>query len=202
MGMGSGPPGDRTPPPYNEAGEAAAAGFDPVSDPAVGCEPPGLVRQAGFTPHPVRMTQLEDRVILEYEEYGGRREVPLGSAAAVNGGTAAAADNGAGSAAEQSNLGRSVARYEGGTLVIETDRLLENYTSPNGNPVSDRTTTVETYRRMDDPDVGAALALEMVITDPAYLTGPWTLQWRKYYTPGYEFIPVDCRVPPVYRPPE
>ena len=64
------------------------------------------------------------------------------------------------------------------------------------------TTTVETYRRMDDPDVGAALAMEMVITDPAYLTGPWTLRWRKFYTPGYEFIRVDCRVPPVYRPPE
>ena len=44
----------------------------------------------------------------------------------------------------------------------------------------------------------AALAMEMVITDPAYLTGAWTLRWLKHYTPGYEFIPVDCRVPPVY----
>lgn len=187
MGMG-GPPGDRTPPPYNEAGTAAAAAFDPISDPVVACEPPGLVRQAGFTPHPVRMTQLEDRVILEYEEYGGRREILLDAQEPEG--------------TDHSNLGHSTARYAGETLVIETSRLLENYTSPNGNPVSDQITTVETYRRMDDPNVGAALAMQMVITDPAYLTGPWTLGWRKYYTPGYEFIRVDCRVPPVYRPPE
>ena len=187
MGMG-GPPGDRTPPPYNEVGTAAAAAFDPISDPVVACEPPGLVRQAGFTPHPVRMTQLEDRVILEYEEYGGRREILLDAQEPEG--------------TDHSNLGHSTARYEGETLVIETSRLLENYTSPNGNPVSDRITTVETYQRMDDPDVGAALAMQMVITDPIYMTGPWTLRWRKYYTPGYEFIRVDCRVPPVYRPPE
>ena len=187
MGMG-GPPGDRTPPPYNEVGTAAAAAFDPISDPVVACEPPGLVRQAGFTPHPVRMTQLEDRVILEYEEYGGRREILLDAQEPEG--------------TDHSNLGHSTARYEGETLVIESSRLLENYTSPNGNPVSDRINTVEIYQRMDDPDVGAALAMQMVITDPIYMTGPWTLRWRKYYTPGYEFIRVDCRVPPVYRPPE
>ena len=187
MGMG-GPPGDRTPPPFNETGTAMQARFDPVSDPAVNCEPPGLVRQAGFTPHPVRVTQHADRIILEYEEYGGRREVLLD----------AAAPNGAEPADELTNLGRSVARYEGDALVIETDRLLGHYTSPNGNPLSDRTTTVETYRRMDDPNIGAALAMEMVITDPGHLTGPWTLRWRKYYAPGYEFIRVDCRVPFTY----
>ena len=186
MGMGGGP-GDRTPPPYNEAGTTAAAAFDPVSDPVVGCKPPGLVRQAGFTPHPARMTQLEDRVILEYEEYGGRREILLDAPEPGD--------------VEHTNLGYSTARYNGDTLVIESSRLLENYTSPNGNPVSYQTSTVETYRRMDVPDIGAALAMEMVIADPAYLTGPWTLRWLKYYTPDYEFIPVDCRVPPVYRPP-
>ena len=186
-GMGGGP-GDRTPPPYNEAGAAAAAVFDPVSDPVVACVPPGLVRQAAFTPHPVRMTQLEDRIILEYEEYGGRREILLDTPLPED--------------VEHTHLGYSTARYDGDTLVIESGGLLENYTSPLGNPVSDQTTTVETYRRMDDPDIGAALALETVITDPAYLTGPWTLRWLKYHTPDYEFIPVDCRVPPVYQPPE
>ena len=187
MGMGGGP-GGRTPQPYNEVGTAAAAAFDPISDPAVACEAPGLVRQAGSTPHPARMTQLEDRIILEYEEYGGRREILLNAPAPGD--------------VEHTNLGYSTARYDGNTLVIETSRLLGNYTGPGGNPVSDQTTTVETYSRMDDPDIGAALAMEMVVTDPAYMTGPWTLRWLKYYTPDYEFIPVDCRVPPVYQPPE
>ena len=188
MGMGGGPGGGAQIP-YNEAGAAAAAAFDAISDPAVACEPPGLVRQAGSTPHPARMTQLDDRIILEYEEYGGRREILLDAQEP-------------GDDVEHTNLGYSIARYDGDTLVIESSRLLENYTGPGGSPLSDQTTTVETYRRMDDPDIGAALAMEMVITDPAYLTGPWARNWLKYYTPEYEFIPVDCRVPPVYQPPE
>jgi Family of unknown function (DUF6152) len=184
-----GPPGDRTPPPYNEAGTAMRAKFDPIGDPAVHCEAPGLVRQAGFTPHPVRITQETDHVIFDYEEYGGRRVIAL-----ANGNPAADGD-------EHTNLGRSVAHYEGDTLVIETTHLLGNYTSPLGNPLSDQATTVETYRRADDPKIGAALEMTMVITDPAYLAAPWTLRWKKYYTPGYEFIKVDCRVPYTYREP-
>ena len=87
----------------------------------------------------------------------------------------------------------------GDALIIESSHLLENYTGPQGNPVSEETTTVETYRRMDVPNIGAALAMDMVVTDPKYLTGPWTLSWQKFYTPGYEFIEVDCRVPYTYR---
>ena len=189
MGMGGGmggPPGaGRTPPSYNEPGSSAQGGFDPVSDPAVNCEPPGLVRQAGTTPHPVRVTQNSDHVILEYEEYGGRRVIYL--------------DGRGGESDEFTNLGHSVARYDGDTLVIESDRLLGNYTGPNGNPLSDQTTTVETYRRMDDPAMGPALVMEMIVTDPGYLTAPWSLSWQKYYSPGYEFIEFDCRVPLTYR---
>jgi hypothetical protein len=52
---------------------------------------------------------------------------------------------------------------------------------------------------MDDPDVGPALSMEMVITDPGHLAVPWTARWQKYYSPGYEFIEVDCRVTFTYR---
>lgn len=187
-GMGGGPPGQGNLPPFNELGAAMQAVFDPVSDPVVGCEDPGLVRQAGFTPHPVRVIQDDDRVILEYEEYGGRRVIYL--------------DGRGPETAEHTNLGHSVARYDGDTLVIETTQLLGHYTSPSGHPLSDRTTTVETYRRADDSDTGAALAMDMVVTDPGHLTAPWTLGWQKSYTPGYEFIDVDCIVPFTYREPE
>ncbi|MEE8238442.1 MAG: hypothetical protein V3S67_09035, partial [Gammaproteobacteria bacterium] len=154
----------------------------------VNCEPPGLVRQAGSTPHPVRVTQNDDQVILEYEEYGGRRVIDL---------------EGRGSESdERSNFGHSVAHYDGDSLVIETTQLLGNYTGPQGNPLSDQTVTVETYRRMDDPNIGAVLAMEMVVTDPGHLTAPWTVTWQKFYTLGYEFIEVDCRVPFTYREPD
>lgn len=183
-----GPPSMGPPPPYNELGRAMQAKFDPISDPAVHCEDPGLVRQAAATPHPVRITQEADRVIFEYEEYGGRRVVYL--------------DGRQSSSDAPSKLGRSVGHYDGDTLVVESTGLLENYTSPLGNPLSNETTTVETYRRADDPDIGAAVEMQMVITDPKYLTAPWTVGWKKYYSPGYEFIKVDCRVPSTYRPPQ
>ncbi len=182
-GMGMGMGGNA--PPFNELGAAMQAEFDPISDPAVGCKDPGLVRQAGFTPHPVEMTQNDDHVILEYEEYGGRRVIYL--------------DGRGPQSAEHTNLGHSVGSYDGDMLVIETTRLLGNYTSPSGNPLSDQTTTVETYRRMDDPDTGAVLAMEMVIADPGHLSTPWMLGWQKTYTPGYKFIEVECIVPFTYR---
>jgi len=187
-GMGGGPPGQGNQPLFNELGAAMQAEFDPVSDPVVNCELPGLARQAAFTPHPVRVTQNDDHVILEYEEYAGRRVIYL--------------DGRGPQTAERTNLGHSVAHYDGDTLVIETTQLLGNYTSPRGHPLSDQTRTVETYRRMDDPDVGPALAMEMVITDPGHLTAPWTASWQKYHAPGYAFIAVDCRVPFTYRDPE
>jgi Family of unknown function (DUF6152) len=180
----TGPPVDPTPPPFNATGLAMQAKFDPINDPAVGCKPPGLARQAGFTPHPVRVTQEADRVLLEYEEYGGRRVVYF--------------DDRDIASDEHTNLGHSIAHYDGDTLVIETKGLLGNYTSPMGNPLSDQTTTVETYRRADD-QIGAALEMQMAITDPAHLRAPWNIKWKKYYTPGYEFIKVDCRVPSTYR---
>ncbi len=183
-GMG-GPPGQNNQPAFNEVGTAMQAQFDPVADPVVNCELPGLVRQAGFTPHPLRVTQNDDHVILEYEEYAGRRVIYL--------------DSRGPQISELTKLGDSVAYYDGDALVVETTRLLGNCTSPRGHPLSDRTTTVETYRRMDDPDLGPALAMEMVITDPGHLTAPWTAAWQKYFTPGYEFIEVDCRVPFTYR---
>jgi hypothetical protein len=176
-------------PPFNETGAAMQAQYDPVSDPASSCQLPGLVRQAAFTPHPVRVTQKDDHVILEYEEYAGRRVVYLD-------------DQREPPTNQHANFGHSVAYYEGDALVIETTQLLGNYSNPLGLALSDQATIVETYRRMDDPDMGPGLAMEVVITDPGHLTAPWTVNWLKYYSESYEFIEVDCRVTFTYREPD
>ena len=179
-GRRGGPPREGYLPSFNELGAAAQADFDPVRDPAANCELPGMIRQAVFTPHPVRVTQNDDHVILEYEEYAGRRVIYFDDRELQN--------------AEHTKLGHSIAHYDGDAVVIETTQLLGNYTSPRGHPLSDQTTTVETYRRKDDPDVGPVLSMEIVITDPAHLAVPWVASWEKQYSPGYEFIEVDCRV--------
>ena len=180
----SGPRGQRTQPPFNQVGAALQAEFDPLyDDPAfVTCSPPGLVRQVAGTPHPMRITQYDDRILFEFEEHGGRREVFL--------------DGRASESSEHTNLGHSVARYQGDELVIETTQLLSNLANNGGNALSDQTTTIERYRRVDDSEMGPMFEMSMEITDPAYLTETWTVSWQKRFAPeGLDFVATDCKLP-------
>ena len=180
--QGRGGPGFRNhrAPPFNEAGAALQAQWDPVDDPQVACEDPSLVRQAGFTPHPVRIEQYDDRVVISYEEYGGVRTIYFDDRDISD---------------DDRPLGQSVARYEGDRLIIESAHIPGNPTGTPGNRLSDQTTTVETYRRLDDPTQGSMVEMEMIINDPGYLTEPWEMVWKKLYRENYEFIPVECHVP-------
>jgi len=167
-------------PPFNEAGAALQAQWDPINDPQVACEDPTLVRQAGFTPHPVRIEQYDDHVVISYEEYGGIRTIYFD-------------DRDLGD--EYRKLGQSVARYEGDTLVVESTHIPAGPTGTPGHWLTDQTTTVETYRRLDDPTQGPMVEMEMIIRDPEYLTEPWEMVWKKLYREEYEFIPVECHAP-------
>ena len=182
-GMGGMGMGARNDTPLNEAGAALQAQWDPANDPQVACEDPSLVRQAGFTPHPVRVTQNDDHVVIAYEEYGGVRAIYFDDRAYSDGSD------------DLIKLGRSQARYEDDSLIVESTHIPAGPTGPQGNWLSDQTTTVETYRRDDDPALGPMLAMEMIVSDPGHLTGPWAMSWRKRYLAGYEFIPVDCQTP-------
>lgn len=182
-GVRLGPPEDRIPqPPYNEVGAAAQAAYDKSNDPQIFCEPPGVVRQSGFTPHPLRITQQDEQIIFEYEEYGGYRIVPLGDELP--------------GAGPKSHLGDSVAHYEGDALIVRSINLLSNPSTPHGHQTSDQVTTVETYERVDEPEFGPLIATRMVVSDPLYFDGgTWTLEQTKRYSEGYEFIENDCRPP-------
>lgn len=167
-------------PPFNEAGAALQSRWDPIDDPQVACEDPGLIRQAGFTPHPVRIEQFDDRVAISYEEYGGVRTIYFDNRHPGD---------------EYRPLGQSRARYEGDTLIIESTHIPANPTGTPGHWLSDRTTTVETYRRLDDPTQGPMVEMEMIIRDTEYLSEPWEMVWKKLYRENYEFIPVECYAP-------
>jgi hypothetical protein len=169
-------------PPYNEVGAAVEAAYDRANDPQIFCEPPSVVRQAGFTPHPVRITQNDDHILFEWEEFGGSRVVPLGDELPAPG--------------EKSHMGDSVAHYENDALIVRTVNLLSNPSGPLGRPSSDQATTVETYHRVDDAEWGPVLSIGMVVSDPLYYDGgTWFLNRTKRYSEGYEFIENDCRSP-------
>ena len=166
---------------FNDDAAELQAKFDPKDDPQVWCEPPGLVRQAAFGPHPIHIEQYQDRVIISYEEYAGRRVIYFDKRDMVGG--------------EHSHLGQSWARYEDQKLIIESSHLLSNLTATTGNLLSDQTTTIETYYRADTEDGRAVLKSELVATDPVNLLSPVTFIWGKYATSSYEFTDVVCEKP-------
>ncbi len=178
QGIRSARPGQFSSVPLNEAGLALQAEFDISTDPQVFCDPVGLVRQV-ITPHPIRITQLDDRVIIEYEEFGGRREVFFDDRAQLRINT---------------HLGDSIARYEGNALVIESSNLLANQATNSGNRLTNDATVVETYTRADDAG-NTRLNLNIRVSDPHHLSEDIVHDHPFADQGNYEFIENDCHSP-------
>ncbi len=184
---GAGSPDKNDPPmPYNQVGEAALAMSDLANDPQIFCDPPGVVRQAGYTPYGFKLQQYPDHITIEYEEYGSRRSIFF--------------DNKLPKPGVRSHLGDSVARYEGDTLVIETVNLHANLSGHRGKPISEEARVTEVYSRIDSVELGSAVMTETTVTDPKYLTEPWSIRRYKLYGSNYEFIENECAPPLRERP--
>ena len=182
-----GPDGRDDAVPYNDAGKAAAANWDIKNDPQVFCDPPGLVRQAGFTPYGLIINQYPDHVTIEYEEYGGKRAIFF--------------EDKLPRAGVRSHLGDSVARYEGDTLVIESVNLLPNASGHRGKPFSDKSSVKEVYSRVDNPEFGTVLKIVTTVEDSEYLMEPWSIERLTVYDNTYEFLENECVPPKRPRPP-
>lgn len=165
---------------FSAAGQALQDKFDLSNDPQVFCDPPGLIRQVGLTPHPIRITQYDDRVEFDYEEYGGHRVVYFDDRAHLG---------------IKTHLGDSIARYEGDTLVIETTNLLANQISPEGNVLSDQATTREVYKRVDNDTYGPIVNLDMYVNDPVNLSEQLVMSREKMSAGDYQMIENDCHPP-------
>ncbi len=176
------PPWGRDPEfPYNSLGAVIQSSWDVSNDPQIFCEPAGVVRKSGFTPHPLAIQQFDDRIVFNYEEYSGTRTVFLSDALPEAG--------------AKSPMGDSVARYEGDKLIIETVNLLSNPTSLLGNYYSDQARVTEIYSRVDDPLYGSQITTVMTLTDPGYLSEPWTISRTKLYADGYQLTDTECTPP-------
>jgi hypothetical protein len=188
LGPGGGGPPDANDPdmPYNQLGESALAASSIANDPQVFCDPPGVVRQAGYTPYGFKLMQYPDHITIEYEEYGSRRAIFFSDELPKPG--------------VRTPLGDSVARYESDALIIETVNLLGNFSGHRGKPISDEARVTEVYTRIDDPDVGSIVQTETTVTDPRFLTEPWTINRYKLYSSDYEFIKNECTSPLRERP--
>ena len=173
MGMGMGMGVSASALQLTDEAQQRMASFDPADDPAVRCEHPGLVRVL-LSPYPMQIEQYPDQVILRYEEWAQERTIPIGTEQSPM--------------AEPSPMGNSIAGYEDGRLVIQTDRLSGGLAMiPEFFWMSDRLTTTEQIYL----NARGQLVTDLVVTDPANLTVPWEVRSTRNPYDG-ELLDFEC----------
>ncbi|HEY9183350.1 MAG TPA: hypothetical protein VIQ99_09130, partial [Gammaproteobacteria bacterium] len=89
--------------------------------------------------------------------------------------------------------GRSVGRWEGDTLVVETDRLVEQVDTQY--PHSDQAKIVERYRLTTESDGGKVLTASLTMTDPKFLKEPFTVEKKWQAVPNGRVMTYECTEP-------
>jgi hypothetical protein len=88
--------------------------------------------------------------------------------------------------------GYSAAHWEGDTLVVETDNLVDQVDQRTTSH-SDAATIVERYHLEGKDEQGRRiLAVEMTMTDPAFYSAPVRIQKRWAQVPNGRLLPYEC----------
>lgn len=163
-----------SPMPLNEAGIKARRDFDPLVNSATECVPSNLPSLL-MIPYVYELTRDGDTINIFHEYAQIRRPVVLGS--------------------NEPNVsdpmyGSRTGRFENDTLIIESKNFppmsagLASGWEPNGNgadiPSSAQKEIVERYTVNED---GSQLTVEYTVSDPAYLTEPYTANVVWYRMP-------------------
>lgn len=161
--------------PLTEAGRAALADWDPENDPALRCIPPGLPT-AMDNPYPIEFVDRGNFIDLRLEEWDGLRTIYV---------------EGEGDPV-QPRMGRSVGRWEGRTLIVETADMDWRYVDDLGTPQSEDAVIDERFTMSED---GVRLDWEARIADPVNYTEPVVMEGAWTWVPGHEIKPFNCELP-------
>ncbi len=161
------------------AGEAARASYNfqaesPIRD-CLPPPPPGTT--LGSTVYLNSFEVLEDRVIIRSEFFDAERIVYLdGRGHPENG--------------ERTNLGHSIGRWEGDTLVVDTTLFAEHRSSNGtGVPSGPNKRVVERISLSED---GTRMIVEVELDDPDYLAETFTATKELLYAPQLQLFRYDC----------
>lgn len=159
--------------PVNDAGKARIAEWNPQDNDLLHCGTKGqpLIM---ITPLPIEFVLQGDDILLNIEEYDVRRVIHMGSDAV---------------AGEHSQFGFSRGRWEGTTLVVETDHIQPQFFDSDGVPQSDQMLTVERFMPTADY---ARLDYRITVTDPVYFSEPFDLTRYFVWKPGDTVHPYEC----------
>ncbi len=158
-----------------DRGQTLAAAYNAVSDnPELECRT-GMPSTM-FDPGQLTFEQQGDQIVIRVYEYDSVRTVHMNESSTPE-------------EIARSNLGYSVGRWDGDTLVVTTTHLDYPYLDSYGTPLSANATLAERFSVTGN---GQRLEYAMTATDPEMYTEPVTLErfWR--WTPEIEYEPFDC----------
>ena len=168
--------------PWAKALQAQRESRDHQDDPLGACMPPGVPRidmSANSMPHPFKIVQARDLVLLLYETSANStfrqvfmdgRELPKDP--------------------QPTWLGYSVGRWEGDTLVVDTIGFNGRswVDTAKGHPQTDAAHVTERFSR---PDFGH-LIIDITIDDPKAYAKPWRAKVPIHLLPDSELIETYC----------
>jgi len=130
--------------------------------------------------YPMEIVQRPDQITIIYEAHGETRHVYFGAR------NAAQADRVPG------RNGYSSGRWEGDTLVVETDNVVDQVDQRWAH--SDEAKIVERYHLEPKPDEQGrrVLVADMVMTDPKFYTAPVIAQKKWAQVPNGRLLPYEC----------
>ncbi len=147
------------------------------------CMPMGFL-QFHQQPQPRKIIQTKQMILIEYEANYGIRHIYLDGRALPPQGEP-----------QPWWYGYSVGRWDGDTLVVETNNLrgaedgpYDGWMDVNGSPYSQQAKFTERIRR---PAFGH-LQIDLTIEDPKVYTKPWTVRVDQRYLPDQELIEFVC----------
>jgi hypothetical protein len=160
--------------PLNDAARAVVAEWDPLDNDLLHCGTKGMPLIM-ITPAPLEFVRDGERILMRLEEYDARRTIHM--------------SEGAVPPAESTQMGLSRGRFEGETLVVETDHIRAQYFDPDGVPQSDQIRLVERFTPNADY---TRLDYSLTVTDPVYFTETFELSRYFVWKPEMTVQAYDC----------
>ncbi|MFL2547022.1 MAG: DUF6152 family protein [Candidatus Rariloculaceae bacterium] len=152
--------------------------WDPKTDDlTLQCIPAGMP-EAMLMPFPIEFIDAGDEITLNIEEWDNSRTIQMTDESDAD--------------APSSHLGYSVGRWEGNTLVVETDQVDYAFFNDRGIPQSDALSIVERFTLSEND---TKLDWTATVTDQETFTEPVILpDFHWDWIPGQELKPYNCTV--------
>ncbi len=152
----------------------------PASDnPGAHCLGSGLPENLMFSGgYPMEIIQRPEQITIVYEAHAEIRRLYLGDKILAEGDRVPGRN------------GYSTARWEGNTLVVESDALREQ--TDQMYPHSDKARIVERYHEEKDAKGTRVLVAEWTLTDPMFYTKPVTATKKWAFDPKGVLLPYEC----------